>query len=62
MFFNKNVFQNDSIIYDFFAYKVILNINIFKTIIKLRIFNQNYDILIIIKNNDNESENEIFEF
>ena len=62
MFFNKNVFQNDFIIYDFFAYKVILNINIFKTIIKLRIFNQNYDILIIIKNNDNESENEIFEF
>ena len=29
---------------------------------KLRIFNQNYDILIIIKNNDNESEDEIFRF
>ena len=29
---------------------------------KLKIFNQNYDILIIIKNNDNENENEIFEF
>ena len=29
---------------------------------KLRIFNQNHDILIIIKNNDNENENEIFEF
>ena len=29
---------------------------------KLRIFNQNYDILIIIKNKNNESENEIFKF
>ena len=38
-----------------------LNVNIFKTIMKLKIFNQNYDILIIAKNNDNENENEIFE-
>ena len=34
----------------------------FKTIIKLKVFNQNHDTLIIIKNNDNENENEIFEF
>ena len=39
-----------------------LNINVFKVIIKLKIFNQNYDILIIIKNNDNENKNEIFKF
>ena len=39
-----------------------LNIDIFKAIIKLKIFNQNYDILIIIKDNDSESEGEIFEF
>ena len=32
-----------------------LNINIFKAIIKLRVFNQNYNILIIIKDNDNEN-------
>ena len=41
---------------------MILNINMFKAIMKLRIFNQGYDILIIIKDNDNENENEIFEF
>ena len=34
----------------------------FKTIMKLRIFNQDYNILIIIKDNDNENENKIFEF
>ena len=39
-----------------------LNIDMFKAIIKLKIFNQDYNILIIIKDNDNESENEIFEF
>ena len=39
-----------------------LNIDIFKAIIKLKFFNQDYNILIIIKDNDNESENEIFEF
>ena len=37
-----------------------LNIDIFKVIMKLKIFNQDYDILIIIKDNDNESEGEIF--
>ena len=41
---------------------MILNINVFKTIIKLKIFNQNYNILIIIKNNNNKNKNEIFEF
>ena len=39
-----------------------LNVNIFEMIIKLNILNQNYNILIIIKNNDNESEDEIFKF
>ena len=29
---------------------------------KLKIFNQNHDILIIIKDNDNKSEDKIFEF
>ena len=41
---------------------MILNINIFKAIMKLRIFNQDHDILIIIKDNDNESEDKIFKF
>ena len=39
-----------------------MNINVFKIIIKLKVFNQSYNILIIIKNNDNENEDEIFEF
>ena len=39
-----------------------LNIDIFEIIMKLRVFNQDYDILIIIKNNNNESENEISNF
>ena len=34
----------------------------FKAIMKLRIFNQNYDILIVAKNNNNENEDKIFEF
>ena len=39
-----------------------LNVNVFKVIMKLRIFSQNHDILIIIKDNNNKNENEIFEF
>ena len=41
---------------------MILNVDIFKAIMKLNFFNQDYDILIIIKNNNNKNENEIFEF
>ena len=39
-----------------------LNIDIFKAIMKLKIFDQNYGTLIIIKDNDNKSEDKIFGF
>ena len=52
LFINKNIFENNNIDNNLFSHVIMLYINIFNTRIKLRIFNQNYNFLIIIIEND----------
>ena len=53
LFINKNIFENNNIDDNLFSHVIMLYIDIFNTRIKLRIFSQNYNFLIItIKNNN----------
>ena len=53
MFVNKNILNIYNIIIDFFAYKMISDINVFNINIKLNVFCENDCVLIIFKNYNN---------
>ena len=53
LFINKNIFENNNIGDNLFSYIIMLYIDMLGTRMKLRVFNQNYNFLIItIKNNN----------
>ena len=53
LFIDRDVFQDDLTISDLFPNKVLININIFGSGIKLRVFYKGYNTLVIIIDNYN---------
>ena len=53
MFINKNILNIYNIIIDFFAHKIINDVNVFNANMKLNVLYENDYALIIFKNNDN---------
>ena len=53
MFINENILNIYNIIIDFFAHKMINNINVFNASIKLNVFYKNDYVLIIFKDYNN---------
>ena len=52
LFIYKNVFKIHIIVDNLISYLMMLNINVFNSFMMLRIFNENDNVLIIVKNNN----------
>ena len=53
LFVNKNILNIHNIIIDFFAHKMMSDINVFNANMKLSVFYENNYVLIIIKDHNN---------